>query len=88
MTVIKLDYETVIQTLEEIDRVIGKLSLPSLSPDTLGQNQLNFTTQWLLREETIHTLVTQYKEVVLKNVDDTKANVDLLKEQDETMVKK
>ncbi|WP_243292660.1 YwqI/YxiC family protein [Bacillus sp. FJAT-47783] len=87
MATIKLDYETVMSHLNDIERAIEKLTFPSLPEESVGNNKLNFTKKWIEREHEIHQLVSQYKEAVVKNVEDTKANVNLLKEQDQAMVK-
>ncbi|WLR42876.1 YwqI/YxiC family protein [Bacillus carboniphilus] len=86
MTNIKLDYGTVIKQLEEIEGMVQRLE-GSLSCYSVGVNQLPFIEQWDEREDSINQLVRQYKEEVLKSIDDTKANVQLIKDQDEAILK-
>ncbi|MDQ0217382.1 hypothetical protein ELQ35_07420 [Peribacillus cavernae] len=88
MGTIKLKYEEVMKTLEEVKNALDAVSMDSPAAGSLGQNSLDYTTKWLDREENIHKAVQQYMEVVKKNLEDTRANVELLKEQDEAMVKK
>ncbi len=54
-------------------------------PD-LGKNSLDTTEKWEAREEEIQTLISTYIKALNKNVKDTKSNVDLLKEQDESII--
>ncbi|TYR81849.1 hypothetical protein FZC66_08485 [Priestia megaterium] len=85
MTSIKLNYEDVIKKLEAVEKAVGQLSMSELSD--LGKNALSTTSKWKEREKEVHTLVTTYTNALEKNVQDTKANVDLLKEQDEAMAR-
>ncbi|MFB5282125.1 YwqI/YxiC family protein [Peribacillus sp. Hz7] len=84
---IKLDYSEVIQQLNDVKKKLSELHLPSPSETELGQNQLTFTKEWLQREENLQKMVIQYMQAVQKNVEDTHANVDILKKQDEAIVK-
>ncbi|RID89382.1 hypothetical protein D1953_02115 [Peribacillus asahii] len=87
MQKIKLDYSEVIQQLNDVKKQLSELHLPSPSETKLGQNQLTFTKEWLQREENLQKMVIQYMQAVQKNVEDTHANVDILKKQDEAIVK-
>jgi hypothetical protein len=87
MQEIKLDYSKVMQQLDEVNNALDDLSLPALSKDQLGQNQLEFTNVWIQREENLHTMVKNYIEAVKKNIKDTRASVDILKKQDEAIGK-
>ncbi len=87
MQKIKLDYDEVIQQLNDVERALEALTLPSPPEHELGQNQLGFTKEWLQREETIKNMVMGYIQAVQKNVEDTRANVAILKKQDEAIVK-
>jgi hypothetical protein len=88
MATIKLKHEIVMKTLDETKAALDFVILAEPSAGALGQNVLGYTKGWLEREKTIHLMVSQYVEIVRKNLEDTRANVDLLKEQDEAMVKK
>ncbi|MGG3567178.1 YwqI/YxiC family protein [Priestia megaterium] len=81
---IKLDYADVIKKLEAVSTAIGNLSISKM-PD-LGKNSLDTTEKWAAREEEIQTLISTYIKALNKNVKDTKSNVDLLKEQDESII--
>ncbi|MEJ9303534.1 YwqI/YxiC family protein [Priestia megaterium] len=81
---IKLDHADVIKKLEAVSTAIGNLSISKM-PD-LGKNNLDTTEKWAAREEEIQTLISTYIKALNKNVKDTKSNVDLLKEQDESII--
>lgn len=84
MTQIKLNHAEMIKQLDEIKRALDALVLDG--PDDVGQNKLDFTEKWLEREEMIQQFVSQYVTIVQKNVEDTRVNLDSLKEQDEAIV--
>jgi hypothetical protein len=84
MTQIKLNHAEMMKQLDEIKRALDALVLEG--PADVGQNKLDFTQKWQEREEMIHQFVSQYVTIVHKNVEDTRANVDSLKEQDEAIV--
>ena len=84
---IKLDYSEVIGQLNDAERALEVLTLPSPSEEELGQNQLAFTKKWLEREENIKQMLKAYIIAVQKNIEDTRANVAILKKQDEAIVK-
>ena len=81
---IKLDHADVIKKLEAVSTAIGNLSISKM-PD-LGKSSLDTTEKWAAREEEIQTLISTYIKALNKNVKDTKSNVDLLKEQDESII--
>ncbi|ALC83158.1 MULTISPECIES: YwqI/YxiC family protein [Bacillus] len=85
MTTIQLRSKEVLAKLNEIKNEIDALSLKGPSMSSLGDNKLDFTAKWRERETNIHELVSQYKEAVLKNLEDTRDNVNTLKEQDEAI---
>lgn len=85
MTTIQLNHKEVVAKLNEIRNAVEALSLKGPSAGSLGENKLDFTTKWLEREMSLHELVSQYKEAVLKNLEDTRDNVNTLKEQDEAI---
>ncbi|MGC4378121.1 YwqI/YxiC family protein [Fictibacillus sp. Mic-4] len=84
---VKLKYDVVMQKLNGVQKALDALTLPEPPSDLLGINELGFTTKWKEREGHLHKNVSEYKKVVLKNVEDTRANVDLLKKQDEAVVR-
>lgn len=85
MTMIKLRYEDVMQTLKDVEQTIKHLSLPDNLD--MGENVLDTTKEWKTSEADLGELLKTYITALEKSVDDTKANVDLLKEQDEAMVR-
>ncbi len=78
---IKLDYNEVIGQLNDVERALEALTLPSPPEHELGQNQLGFTKEWFEREETIKNMLKAYTRCVQKNIEDTRANVAILKKQ-------
>lgn len=63
------------------------LNLQSLPSGDIGRNLLDFTTYFLEREERIHQFINDYVQIVGKNIEDTKANVRSLKDQDEAITR-
>lgn len=88
MVEIKLNYEAVMKELNEVKAALQHVKIDPPQASTLGKNKLDFTTYWLEREARIHQLINEYVEVVEKNIEDTKANVHSLKEQDEAITTK
>jgi hypothetical protein len=88
MGTIKLNYVTVMKSLNDARYALETVNIQAPSSGSLGQNKLDFTERWLDREANIQKMVQQYVNVVQKNLEDTRANVELLKEQDEAMVRK
>ncbi|QHZ45189.1 MULTISPECIES: YwqI/YxiC family protein [Bacillus] len=85
---IKLNHAAVMKQLDQVKSALDSLSLKGPSAGDLGQNNLDFTKKWLEREGTIHDMIKQYKEAVDKNIEDTRSNVDSLKEQDQAIARK
>lgn len=85
MQTIKLQFHDVIQQLSETQRALDALNLPAPSAGALGKNELQFTKEWLEREENLHKMILEYMNVVTKNIEDTKANIEILKHQDEAI---
>ncbi|KIL51169.1 YwqI/YxiC family protein [Jeotgalibacillus campisalis] len=87
MVVIKLHHHTVIQALLDVERALADVTLTAPPVSSLGDNQLAFTHKWEEREQGIQELLEAYQQIVQKTIEDTKANVDLLKQQDESIVR-
>lgn len=86
-TIIKLNYKAVTSEIKSVTSAKDSISFPEFSADEIGKNVLDITTKWKEQEVAISNLVTQYIQVLTKNLEDTQKNVDLLKEQDESMVR-
>ena len=84
---IKLNYEAVMKELNEVKSALANVNIATPESSLLGKNKLDFTTYWLEREARIHQLIIEYVGVVEKNIEDTKANVKALKEQDEAIIR-
>lgn len=86
-TEIKLDYDHVINTIEQAEDKLPPLFLTNVFKGITGQNELQFIESWLEREEGIRELLKLYVEIVEKNIEDTKANVKTIKDQDEAITR-
>ncbi|ASN07408.1 hypothetical protein CFK40_14165 [Virgibacillus necropolis] len=85
---IRLDYAAVMSELDKVKQALEALQLAQTSEGLYGQNNLNYTDQWLDRENRLHATFQQYIQIVQKNIEDTKANVTMLKNQDEAINRK
>ncbi|TYS09995.1 hypothetical protein FZC70_08210 [Bacillus subtilis] len=83
MSEIKLKYDTVIKTLETVKNALADVSIGAAGSN--GKNNLEYTKKYHERETSIKTMLGDYKKAVQKNIEDTKDNVDSLKEQDEAI---
>lgn len=85
MPEIKLQYNRVVGQLNHAKGALGNVTLDQ--PTDAEGNQLDITAKWSTREANIQTLVSEYIKGVQKNLEDTRANVDMLKDQDEAVVR-
>ncbi|SFC78572.1 hypothetical protein SAMN05443252_106160 [Bacillus sp. OV322] len=85
---IKLKHDAVISQLSKTKTALKALTLNTPAKNAAGSNTLDFTSHWLEREEEIAELVKGYIAIVQKSIDDTKAGADLMKHQDEAMIRK
>lgn len=84
---IKLNHHAVMAKLNEVMHNLERLQLNPPAQEQLGRNKLYYTDAWIQREQNIHQILKEYIAVVEKNIQDTKANVEALKEQDEAVTK-
>ncbi|MCY7673913.1 YwqI/YxiC family protein [Bacillus safensis] len=84
---IKLNYQTVIDKLDEVSQAVESLAMKKAA-DKAGENSLEFVTKWTAREAEVSEMVSSFKEALIKNVQDTRSNVKTLKEQDEAIAAK
>ncbi|MGX9290812.1 YwqI/YxiC family protein [Bacillus sp. A015] len=84
---IKLNYQTVMDKLDEVSQAVEALTMKKAA-DQAGENSLEFVTKWTAREAEVGELVSSFKEALIKNVQDTRSNVKTLKEQDEAIAAK
>jgi Family of unknown function (DUF5344) len=84
---IKLDHSAVMAKLNEVISSLERLQLSPPAQEQLGRNKLNYTDAWIQREQNIQLLLKEYIATVEKNIEDTKANVEALKEQDEAITR-
>lgn len=84
---IKLNYQTVMDKLDEVSQAVESLAMKKAA-DKAGENSLEFVTKWTAREAEVSEMVSSFKEALIKNVQDTRSNVKTLKEQDEAIAAK
>ncbi|UXH46458.1 YwqI/YxiC family protein [Rossellomorea vietnamensis] len=84
---IKLNHHAVMAKLNEVMHNLERLQLNPPAQEQLGRNKLHYTDAWIQREQNIHQILKDYIAVVEKNIQDTKANVEALKQQDEAVTK-
>ncbi|OIK09010.1 DUF5344 family protein [Bacillus sp. MUM 13] len=85
---IKLKHDAVISQLFKTKTALEALTLNTPAKNAAGSNKLDFTSHWLEREEEIAELVKGYTAIAQKSIEDTNAGVDLMKHQDEAMIRK
>ncbi|MFJ7637951.1 YwqI/YxiC family protein [Peribacillus sp. NPDC097225] len=85
MTTIKLNHAVVTKQVSQVKTAVDGTTIGALPADQLGNNDLSFTSKWEERETNLEKTFNQYLTIVKKNLEDTRANVDLLKEQDEAI---
>lgn len=84
---IKLNYQTVMEKLDEVSQAVEALAMKKAA-DKAGENSLEFVTKWTAHEAEINEMLSSFKEALIKNVQDTRSNVKTLKEQDEAIAAK
>ena len=87
MATIKLNHANAISKLSNAEQAVQSIDLIRTPTSKLKDNKLDFTTEWKEREERMESLIEEYKKIVLKNIADTKDNIDALKEQDEAITR-
>lgn len=85
---IEIDYPVVEKELDNAKQFLRSVKLPNVYEGINGQNELQFVSDWLKRENEIYTLLEQYIEIVEQNIEDTKISAELLKKQDEELAKR
>ncbi|PEJ37535.1 hypothetical protein CN689_01165 [Peribacillus butanolivorans] len=85
MATIKLNHPAVTKQVNQVKTALGTVTHGNLPADELGNNKLEFTSKWIDREANLEKVFERYIKIVQKNVEDTQANIDLLKEQDDAI---
>lgn len=80
---IELHKDAVDVRMDEAERALDRLSLPS--PPSHGKNHLAVTDAWQDGEVQVRKLLSAYIAGLHKNITDTRANINLLKRQDEVI---
>nr|WP_277753238.1 DUF5344 family protein [Metabacillus mangrovi] len=71
--------------LNEITNLLESVVLPSPSEESWGENDLRLTKEWLKREREVCQMLEEYKKSGTEKCWDTHANIDFLREQDESI---
>ncbi|MTH55082.1 hypothetical protein GKZ89_16885 [Bacillus mangrovi] len=85
---IKLEHTGVMKQLEDMEKALSRIVIESPDEISLGENKLAYTDAWLASEQLVKELLEQYVQAVKQNIEDTKANITHLKEQDEAIAAK
>jgi hypothetical protein len=85
MSTIQVKHDDIIKKLETVKQALATLHLPNPNQQVFGKNKLDFTDRFKTQETAIATDIASYIEIVAKNVEDTRSNVDSFKQQDEAI---
>ncbi|WP_147534936.1 YwqI/YxiC family protein [Bacillus marasmi] len=85
MSTIQVKHNEVMKRLTKVKEALAALNLPNPNEQVLGNNKLDFTDLWTSRETAIASDIAAYIEIVAKNIEDTRSNVDSIKQQDEAI---
>ncbi|RYL87265.1 DUF5344 family protein [Sporolactobacillus sp. Y61] len=80
---IELNDSVVKSRIDQAEQALSRLMPPGSF--SCGSNRLAATGAWREREQMLVRLLSAYLAGVQKNISDTRANVDLLKRQDEVI---
>lgn len=84
---IKMDFNAVVSELENARSALKPLKLSTVYTGINGLNKMQFIDEWIERENAIRSLLIEYMAIVEQNINDTKENVKMLKEQDESITR-
>ncbi|MBU5594935.1 YwqI/YxiC family protein [Amphibacillus sp. MSJ-3] len=87
MVTIQLNHQHVIAKIEQAKSQIDSFKIKIPPQVKQSDNHLNFVNDFRDREVEINQLVNTYLEVVMKNLEDTKANVNLIQQQDHAIIR-
>ncbi|WP_147535942.1 YwqI/YxiC family protein [Bacillus marasmi] len=85
MSTIQVKHDEVMKRLTKVKEALSALNLLNPNEQLLGNNKLDFTDRWTSRETTIAFDIASYIEIVAQNIEDTRSNVDSIKQQDEAI---
>lgn len=80
MVTIKLDHQLVVSKIEQAKRHLEAFV-------QVGDNRLNYVDTFKGQELEINELIGAYLEVVMYNLEDTRINVNLIKQQDASITR-
>ncbi|MBM7542019.1 DUF5344 family protein [Amphibacillus cookii] len=87
MPTIQLNHQQVVAKIEQCKRDIEAFSVKAPPNSKLTGNHLNYAEQFKERERDINDLINIYLEVTMYNLEDTRANIDLIQEQDASIIR-
>lgn len=85
MGTIQVKHDDIIKKLAKVKDALSALQLATPNLQSLGNNSLDFSEQWKTREASIASDISEYIEVVAKNIEDTRSSVDSIQQQDEAI---
>lgn len=85
MGTIQVKHNDIIKKLAKVNDALSALQFSNPNLQSLGNNSLDFTEQWKTREESIASDISNYINIVAKNIEDTRSNVDSIQQQDEAI---
>jgi hypothetical protein len=71
--------------LAKVKNSLDALHLPSPNYQSLGKNILDYAEHWKIRETAITRGLETYIQIVAKNIEDTRSNVDSIQQLDEAI---
>lgn len=87
MTHIQLKHADAVAQIERMQTALNAVQLETFNPSDLGRNDSGISANFMDGEAYVEMLMNQYIELLQKNLLDTRANVDLLKRQDEAITR-
>ena len=85
MTDIQLRHGDVSDQIKKMESALQALNLPTFHAGDFGRNQTGFSAAFTAGEAMLEQIVSEYVQIVQKNLADTQANVDYMKSQDEAI---
>ncbi len=85
MTTIRLKHDDVTSQIKKMESALQALKLEGFTPGDFGRNRTGFSSSFTEGEAFLEQTVSEYIQIIQKNLADTQANVDYMKMQDEAI---
>lgn len=76
----------VVDRLNKTLNALNDISFSRPNYQLISKSKLEFTEEWFEREADLYSLFIQYKEIIRKNIEDAKLMVQLIPEQNESII--